>query len=399
MCLYPLIKFACCDAQYKPTTPDLQPIVKFCPRGHPDTIREPFPGCDVREPHECGGFFRLPIQCPRHKLEWLTAMDLNRECQATDAALAEAGVSEALRFRYRDKMGRAFEMVVKCAERMEAERLQAWKVKMFCAGAALELLGTAIVGSDAKPLDYGVLEGLRERLIRHINTEARQLMEEVGQEQGRGSTSQGAEVDQEVAEATSAVGLPPALSAENQRGDTMSGATNPELDSAQLLGPSASTADDASIMATRLTAAFNLAPTASDNALGPASTPFPPSDELFSYTPSRHPFVPGFYMPEPASPHGTTPSSVTPYSLSSLTSHVEGYRHRGHIVILNSQATWSAPPADCINNGHGSGSGGITLDGAEADHSGLPIPTGGWGAKQCFPSARSLQTMADEMED
>ncbi|KAK4121661.1 hypothetical protein N657DRAFT_692172 [Parathielavia appendiculata] len=193
MCLYPIVKFACCDAQYKPT--EELPIVKFCPRGHPDTIRRPFPGCDVREPHECNDFFRLPIKCPRHKLEWLNAMDLNAECQETDARLGEAGVGEELRFRYRDKMARAFEMVIKCTERMEAERLQAWKVKVFCTGAALELLGTAIVGSDARPLDYSVLEGLRKRLIRHINEEAGQLMEAAAQE--RRCTSAGEDVEEE----------------------------------------------------------------------------------------------------------------------------------------------------------------------------------------------------------
>ncbi|SPQ23867.1 feb01789-79ff-4868-8e14-676ee08708d5 [Thermothielavioides terrestris] len=176
MCLYPIIKFSCCDMQYKPT--DEPPIVKFCARGRPDTIREPFPSCEVRQPHECNDFFRLPIKCPEHKLQWLNAMDLNDECQAMDARLRDAGVGALLRLRYRDKMARAFEMVAKCADRMEAERLQAWKVKIFCTGAALELLGTAIVGSDAKPLDYAVLERLRERLLRHINAEAEQLREE-----------------------------------------------------------------------------------------------------------------------------------------------------------------------------------------------------------------------------
>lgn len=183
MCLYPLIKFSCCGMQYKPT--DEPPIVKFCARGRPDTLRgEPFPACAVRQPHACNDFFRLPIKCPEHKLAWLTEMDLNDACQATDARLLRAGVADLLRFRYRDKMARAFEMVAKCADRMEAERLQAWKVKMFCTGAALELLGTAIVGSDAKPLDYSVLERLRERLLGHINAEAEQLIEEAARGEG-----------------------------------------------------------------------------------------------------------------------------------------------------------------------------------------------------------------------
>ncbi|KAK3306503.1 uncharacterized protein B0T15DRAFT_509874 [Chaetomium strumarium] len=183
MCVYPIVKFACCDTQFRPD--EGLPIVKFCPRGHGDTIGEPFPGCPVRQAHECHDFFRLPVKCPDHKLQWLTRMDLNAECQATDRALGEAGVSEPLRRRYRDKMGRAFEMVVKCAQLMEAERLQAWKVKVFCTGAALELLGTAIVGSDAKPLDYAVLESLRERLVRHINAEAQQLKEDAIRRGGR----------------------------------------------------------------------------------------------------------------------------------------------------------------------------------------------------------------------
>ncbi|KAK4097810.1 hypothetical protein N658DRAFT_510055 [Parathielavia hyrcaniae] len=189
MCYYPIVKFACCDAQYKPS--EELPIVKLCARGKGYTIRRAFifPGCGAREPHACSDFFRLPIRCPRHKLAWLTAMDLNGECQTTDAALGRAGVGEALRFRYRDKMARAFEMVVKCAERMEAERLHAWRVKVFCTGAALELLGTAIVGSDARPLDYSVLEGLRERLVRHINEEARLLMEDAATE-GRCASAQ-----------------------------------------------------------------------------------------------------------------------------------------------------------------------------------------------------------------
>jgi hypothetical protein len=187
MCLYPIVKFACCDTQFRPDGG--LPIVKFCARGHGDTIREAFPGCAARQPHECHDLFRLPVKCPDHKLQWLTRMDLNAECQAMDAQLRAAGVSEHLRSRYRDKMGRAFEMVVKCAQLMEAERLQAWKVKVFCTGAALELLGTAIVGSDAKPLDYSVLERLRERLVRHINAEAQQLKEDAIRRGGGGGRS------------------------------------------------------------------------------------------------------------------------------------------------------------------------------------------------------------------
>ncbi|KAK4234232.1 hypothetical protein C8A03DRAFT_18823 [Achaetomium macrosporum] len=188
MCLYPIVKFACCDIQFH--ADEHLPIVKFCPRGHPDTIRERFRGCPVRQPHECNDLFRLPIKCPGHKLQWLTQMDLNDECQEMDRELFEAGVSEHLRFRYREKMGRAFEMVAKCAQLMEAERLQAWKVKIFCTGATLELLGNAIVGSDAKSLDYSVLEKLRERLVRHINAEAQQLKEDAIRRGGRSSLEQ-----------------------------------------------------------------------------------------------------------------------------------------------------------------------------------------------------------------
>jgi hypothetical protein len=398
MCLYPLIKFACCDAQYKPTTPDLQPIVKFCPRGHPDTIRAPFPGCYVREPHECNDFFRLPIKCPRHKLEWLTAMDLNRECQAMDAQLAEAGVSERLRFRYRDKMGRAFEMVVKCAERMEAERLQAWKVKMFCAGAALELLGTAIVGSDARPLDYGVLEGLRERLIRHINAEARQLMEDVGQDQEGGLPSQEAEVVREVTEMTSSleVGLPPSQSTENHGGVTISGESTPEFGSAQLLRASSSTGP-------RPTPRF-LTFTPSDTGFAPASTlampVFPFSNGFLPFTPSWHPLDPEFpsRVPGQAAPYGHT-ASVAPYVLSSLPSHVEGQQHRGHMTISPGQTTSSSPTSDHINDQQGSGSGRVVFGDVEGSDAGLATSAGPLGVEEWLPPTSALQALADGMEE